>query len=408
MDYHDILSLKNRITNQFKEKSLVFVQIKGEWFEAEVDRHVVSGLRCNVSKDQRLSCVINYLEVDNRVRMRTSYDDSIGDEMRRASAIQFSKHAEKYGKAQSIDKCGITHHLLESDDITYSNCSNSLQGDGKHEMAPSTVSRLSTTPLVLFKMMRSMPRERIMNIIAEGRVHKCGESVALLRPTIEKLPMCPDTILQGCAKATVSKCSRVPKLSKKDDATEKINAVSCVIELQKQKNTNKIFHETQRIDIQQVNKKRRNTKSYLRYERYKSARTVAEFFAKGGVEGDLRWDIRKGFIRIIPNESHPEHKSIASVSKVSQVESPLAKRNRKDLEAKFAERCHTNRRGLSLPCKSEPRLVHKANGDFNVSSASSRCKKEVISDNTIKSVLMPHQISLCDGKLLLERTELSF
>lgn len=47
------------------------------------------------------------------------------------------------------------------------------------------------------------------------------------------------------------------------------------------------------------NPKRKNSKAYERFEKYKKAKTIAEFFSLGGTRGDLRYDEHKGFVTFI-------------------------------------------------------------------------------------------------------------
>ena len=61
----------------------------------------------------------------------------------------------------------------------------------------------------------------------------------------------------------------------------------------------------QSISIQQTNPKQRGSKSFLRYERYKSATTRAQFLAQGGTRADYTHDLRKGFITLRDTPSTP-------------------------------------------------------------------------------------------------------
>ena len=51
------------------------------------------------------------------------------------------------------------------------------------------------------------------------------------------------------------------------------------------------------IRLEQKNPKQANSAAHVRYEKYKSARTVREFLALGGKQGDLAHDFKKGFIK---------------------------------------------------------------------------------------------------------------
>ena len=56
---------------------------------------------------------------------------------------------------------------------------------------------------------------------------------------------------------------------------------------------------SQPIQIQQDNPTRIGSEAYLRYERYKAARTVQEFLDLGGTKTDLKYDRNKGFITFV-------------------------------------------------------------------------------------------------------------
>ena len=64
-----------------------------------------------------------------------------------------------------------------------------------------------------------------------------------------------------------------------------------------------------RIYCQQANPKKRNTKSWDRYERYKPAKTVREFYAlnPGRAKADLKNDMELQYVRLLgENEPYPE------------------------------------------------------------------------------------------------------
>jgi hypothetical protein len=46
------------------------------------------------------------------------------------------------------------------------------------------------------------------------------------------------------------------------------------------------------------NPKRKGTESYTRFELYRTCKTTADFLAKGGTAGDLRYDAERGFISL--------------------------------------------------------------------------------------------------------------
>ena len=46
----------------------------------------------------------------------------------------------------------------------------------------------------------------------------------------------------------------------------------------------------------QDNPKVKDKPSYDRYDKYKKAKTVREYFELGGTKGDLRWDRRRNYV----------------------------------------------------------------------------------------------------------------
>lgn len=46
------------------------------------------------------------------------------------------------------------------------------------------------------------------------------------------------------------------------------------------------------------NPKNKNTKGFARFALYESGMTVADYVAKGGKVGDVRYDTRKGYIAL--------------------------------------------------------------------------------------------------------------
>ena len=52
------------------------------------------------------------------------------------------------------------------------------------------------------------------------------------------------------------------------------------------------------MEFLQENPKTPGSKSFQRYERYKCARSVAEFKELGGTAADLRYDEKKGFLSV--------------------------------------------------------------------------------------------------------------
>jgi hypothetical protein len=63
--------------------------------------------------------------------------------------------------------------------------------------------------------------------------------------------------------------------------------------------TSKNFDKNATITLKsEKNPKRVGSKSYDRFEHYKTSKTVGDFIAKGGTFGDLSWDSARGFITI--------------------------------------------------------------------------------------------------------------
>ena len=52
------------------------------------------------------------------------------------------------------------------------------------------------------------------------------------------------------------------------------------------------------LEIRQDNPKRPGTASHARYEGYKSATTMEEFYLQGGMSGDIKNDESKGFMKV--------------------------------------------------------------------------------------------------------------
>ena len=64
------------------------------------------------------------------------------------------------------------------------------------------------------------------------------------------------------------------------------------------------------LECQQDNPKRDQSKSWRRYEAYKSATTVAEFLEKGGTPADLTHDVGKGFVWYVDDGRRPRGKQL--------------------------------------------------------------------------------------------------
>ena len=71
------------------------------------------------------------------------------------------------------------------------------------------------------------------------------------------------------------------------------------------------FHLDAKLDIRQDNPKRKGTASWDRYQRYKKATTVREFFSLGGTRGDLRNDTapKYGYVRALSVCSRPPRRT---------------------------------------------------------------------------------------------------
>ena len=74
----------------------------------------------------------------------------------------------------------------------------------------------------------------------------------------------------------------------------------------------------QSIQVNQSNPKRDGTNSNKRYEVYKAAKTVKEFFNLEGSKGDLRHDYRKGYITLIEPISQKLADEIKELAVVSE------------------------------------------------------------------------------------------
>jgi len=83
------------------------------------------------------------------------------------------------------------------------------------------------------------------------------------------------------------------------------------------------------LECVQENLKRDQSKSYHRYEAYKSATTVAEFLEKGGSPADLAHDVNKGFVWYLDEGPHvdprvkKERKASVARPRKPKAEKPL-------------------------------------------------------------------------------------
>ena len=68
-----------------------------------------------------------------------------------------------------------------------------------------------------------------------------------------------------------------------------------------------------KISIQEKNPKKSGSKSAARYDVYKTAKTIAEFYSLGGKKADARYDLGKGYMKIVgPIPVAAEKKNVAS------------------------------------------------------------------------------------------------
>ena len=54
-----------------------------------------------------------------------------------------------------------------------------------------------------------------------------------------------------------------------------------------------------RIEYNQDNPKRAGSQSRARYERYKKAKTLDQFYTLGGTKADFKFDLQRAFVKII-------------------------------------------------------------------------------------------------------------
>ena len=60
------------------------------------------------------------------------------------------------------------------------------------------------------------------------------------------------------------------------------------------------------VEFLQNNPKSSKSMSYTRYENYKHAKNMGEYFQLGGTRGDIKYDVAKGYMRIAVNASGDE------------------------------------------------------------------------------------------------------
>jgi hypothetical protein len=71
-----------------------------------------------------------------------------------------------------------------------------------------------------------------------------------------------------------------------------------------------------RIKYEQRNPKK--AKSGIRYEGYKRAQTLEEMIALGGTKADFRWDLKRGFVKIIDDSAKLSFESVPAKKTMTQ------------------------------------------------------------------------------------------
>ena len=61
------------------------------------------------------------------------------------------------------------------------------------------------------------------------------------------------------------------------------------------------------IQFLQNNPKQPTSMSYARYEKYKVAKTIKEYFELGGTRADLKYDTSRGYMRILDVKNKDEN-----------------------------------------------------------------------------------------------------
>lgn len=62
--------------------------------------------------------------------------------------------------------------------------------------------------------------------------------------------------------------------------------------------------------MKQENPKKQKTKSFLRYEKYKAATTVAEFLQLGGLKEDVKFDYQRGYLAVVGDDGSHQWASL--------------------------------------------------------------------------------------------------
>lgn len=138
-----------------------------------------------------------------------------------------------------------------------------------------------------------------------------------------------------------------------------------------------VFTADTKISLRQDNPKKAGAR--LRYEKYKKAKTVAEFYALGGATGDLRYDFGKGFLTIvgadaasansaaksgnfkIAPKSAASKASVASSSSSSKPASSASSSSAKPSPAAAAQKTATSKAGAKRKATAVPlRSVKRA------------------------------------------------
>ena len=97
------------------------------------------------------------------------------------------------------------------------------------------------------------------------------------------------------------------------------------------------FDEARELEVLQENPKRAPSKSWERYEQYKSATTVGEFLERGGTPADLAHDVGKGFVRYLDQAGHLSPPKPKKQPKAKSPREPSAKRAPKEARRRRAE-----------------------------------------------------------------------
>ena len=75
----------------------------------------------------------------------------------------------------------------------------------------------------------------------------------------------------------------------------------------KRQRLNDLYPLDATVEFLQDNPKQPTSMSYARYEKYKAAKTIEEYFQLGGTRGDIKYDTARGYMRILKTKEE-EHK----------------------------------------------------------------------------------------------------